>query len=170
MIAPCLTPGWDATVRTVTTLLRSERGWPMTQAVSTRDAMILPMAVDDDEESNQSLRPVQGQVSYLQIPAINVKRSAEFYARVFGWHIEHPHPGFDAPGLIGQWVTDRPPTPNAGMLPWLHVDSMTDAMKLVRAHGGEVLEHPTPDGPERLLSTVRDPAGNVLGLVQLVAR
>ena len=142
----------------------------MTRAVSTCDAMILPMAVDDDEESNLSLRPVQGQVSYLQIPAINVKRSAEFYARVFGWHVEHPHPEFDAPGLIGQWVTDRPPTPNAGMLPWLHVDNMTDAMKLVRAHGGEVLEHPTPDGPERLLSTVRDPAGNVLGLVQLVAR
>ena len=128
------------------------------------------MAADEDEEFNQSLRPVQGQVSYLQIPAINVQRSAEFYARVFGWHVDHPHPGFDAPGLIGQWVTDRPPTPNAGMLPWLHVDSMNETMKLVRAHGGEVLEHPTPDGPERLLSTVRDPAGNVLGLVQLVAR
>ena len=133
-------------------------------------ARFLVMAADEDEEFNQSLRPVQGQMSYLQIPAINVQRSAEFYARVFGWHVDHPHPGFDAPGLIGQWVTDRPPTPNAGMLPWLHVDSMNETMKLVRAHGGEVLEHPTPDGPERLLSTVRDPAGNVLGLVQLVAR
>jgi predicted enzyme related to lactoylglutathione lyase len=133
--------------------------------------MIPVMAVDDDdEESNQSLRPVQGQLSYLQIPAIDVRRSAQFYARVFGWNVEHPHPGFDAPGLIGQWVTDRRPTRDAGMLPWLNVDSIDEAMKLVRAHGGEVLEHPTPDGPERLLSTVRDPAGNVLGLVQLVSR
>jgi predicted enzyme related to lactoylglutathione lyase len=56
------------------------------------------------------------------------------------------------------------------MLPWLHVDDMVQAMKLVRTHGGEVLEHPTPDGPDRLLATVRDPAGNVVGLVQLVAR
>ena len=132
--------------------------------------MIRGMAADAGEEFDQSLRPVQGQLSYLQIPAIDVQRSAEFYARVFGWHIEHPHPGFDAPGLIGQWVTDRPPTSNAGMLPWLHVESMEDTMKLVRAYGGEVLEHPTPDGPDRLLATVRDPAGNVLGLVQLVTR
>jgi len=67
-------------------------------------------------------------------------------------------------------VTDRPPAREAGMLPWLHVDDMEVAMKLVRAHGGVVLEHPTPDGPERLLATVRDPGGNVLGLVQLVSR
>jgi hypothetical protein len=36
------------------------------------------MAVDDKEAFNQSLRPVQGQISYLQIPARNVQRSAEF--------------------------------------------------------------------------------------------
>jgi predicted enzyme related to lactoylglutathione lyase len=128
------------------------------------------MAVDEPEAFNQSLRPVQGQLSYLQIPAVDVQRSAEFYARVFGWHIEHPHPGFDAPGLIGQWVTDRPPARATGMLPWLQVDNMAEAMTRVRAQGCEVLEHPTPDGPDRLLATVRDPAGNVVGLVQLVAR
>lgn len=128
------------------------------------------MAADEAEAFNQSLRPAQGQLSYLQIPALNVRRSAEFYARVFGWNIEHLHPGFDAPGLIGQWTTDRSPTREAGMLPWLNVDSMVEAMKLVRAYGGDVLEHPTPDGPDRLLATVRDPAGNVIGLVQLVTR
>lgn len=128
------------------------------------------MAADEAEAFNQSLRPAQGQLSYLQIPALSVRQSAEFYSRVFGWNIEHPHPGFDAPGLIGQWTTDRSPTRDAGMLPWLNVDSMVEAMKLVRAYGGEVLEHPTPDGPDRLLATVRDPAGNVIGLVQLVTR
>jgi uncharacterized protein len=128
------------------------------------------VAADEAEAFNQSLRPAPGQLSYLQIPALNVRQSAEFYARVFGWNIEHPHPGFDAPGLIGQWTTDRSPTRDAGMLPWLNVDSMVEAMKLVRTYGGEVLEHPTPDGPDRLLATVRDPAGNVIGLVQLVTR
>jgi uncharacterized protein len=132
--------------------------------------MMPVMAVESYEEADQSLRPVPGQLSYLQIPAINVQKSAEFYARVFGWHVDHPHPGFLAPGLIGQWVTDRPPTRDAGLLPWLNVDDIHEAMKLVRAHGGEVLEHPTPDGPDRLLATVRDPAGNVVGLVQLVSR
>ena len=131
---------------------------------------MLPVMAVDEEESNQSLRPLQGQLSYLQIPAIDVQRSSEFYARVFGWKVEQPHPGFDAPGLIGQWVKDRPATRDSGLLPWLNVDNIADAMNLVRAHGGEVLEHPTPDGPERLLATVRDPAGNVVGLVQLVSR
>lgn len=129
-----------------------------------------PMTVDEDQVPDQSIRPAHGQLSYLQIPARDVQKSAEFYARVFGWHIEHPHPGFDAPGLIGQWVTDRPATRDAGFLPWLDVDNMIEALKRVRAHGGEVLEHPTPDGPDRLLATVRDPAGNVVGIVQLVAR
>jgi predicted enzyme related to lactoylglutathione lyase len=47
---------------------------------------------------------------------------------------------------------------------------MDAALKLVREHGGEVLEPPTADGAERLLATVRDPAGNVVGLGQLGAR
>ena len=75
------------------------------------------------------------------------------------------HPASSVSGRL----TGRP-TRDAGLLPWLNVDSMPEAMKLVRAHGGEVLEHPTPDGPDRLLATVRDPAGNVIGLVQLVTR
>jgi predicted enzyme related to lactoylglutathione lyase len=123
--------------------------------------------VDDAEEYDQSIRPMHGQLSYLQIPAVDVQRSAEFYSRVFGWRVDHPHPGFDAPGLIGQWVKDRPPSRDAGLLPWLQVDTMDRALKLVRNFGGDVLEQPTPDGPDRLLATVRDPAGNVLGLVQL---
>jgi predicted enzyme related to lactoylglutathione lyase len=132
--------------------------------------MMQTMAADEEEQSNQSLKPAHGQLSYLQIPAIDVQRSAEFYARVFGWRIDHPHPGFDAPGLIGQWVADRAPTRDAGLLPWFSVDSIDEAMKLVRVHGGAVLEHATPDGPDRILATVRDPAGNVVGLVQLVSR
>ena len=104
----------------------SAAGRPRQGRIRTAMASCKAMAVDDEEAFNQSLRPAQGQLSYLQIPALNVQRSAEFYARVFGWHIEHPHPGFDAPGLIGQWVTDRPPARDAGMLPWLHVDSMVD--------------------------------------------
>jgi len=46
--------------------------------------MIQGMAVDGDDVRDRSLRPVHGQLSYLQIPAKNVQRSAEFYARVFG--------------------------------------------------------------------------------------
>lgn len=60
-----------------------------------------------------------GQVSYLQIPALDAMQSAGFYEKVFGWHIERPYPSFESPGLIGQWVTDRPAAPAGGVLAWI---------------------------------------------------
>ena len=109
---------------------------------------------------------VHGQLSYLQIPAADVWRSAAFYERLFGWRIERPYPSFEAPGLIGQWVDDRPPASDAGLLAWIHVDDLATALDLARAHGGEVLAEPSPDGPTRILATIRDPGGNAIGLVQ----
>ncbi|MCU1458198.1 MAG: Glyoxalase/bleomycin resistance protein/dioxygenase [Actinomycetia bacterium] len=109
--------------------------------------------------------PAHGQLGYLQIPAVDVGASARFYRHVFGWHVDGDR-GFEAPGLIGQWVTDRSPARDAGMLAWIHVDSIDAALQLVRAHGGTVVEEPTADGPDRWLATVGDPAGNAVGIAQ----
>jgi predicted enzyme related to lactoylglutathione lyase len=106
-----------------------------------------------------------GQLTYLQIPALDVVASATFYEQIFGWQVDPPKPGFEAPGLIGQWVTDRPPAGNAGPLGWIHVDRIDDTVDLVRSTGGEVIEEPFADGPVRRLATIRDPAGNVVGIV-----
>jgi predicted enzyme related to lactoylglutathione lyase len=111
-----------------------------------------------------------GQVGYLQIPAPDQWRSAEFYATIFGWRIERPHPSFEAPGLIGQWVDDRPPAADAGPLVWINVDHLDDTLKLVTDNGGEVVEPPTLDHDERWLATVHDPAGNTIGIFQLAHR
>jgi predicted enzyme related to lactoylglutathione lyase len=110
--------------------------------------------------------PAHGQLTYLQVPATDVARSAVFYQRIFGWQVDPPQPGFEAPGLIGQWVTDRPAAPGAGMLAWIQVDRLSDTLDLVRANGGAVVLPPFPDGTERLLATITDPAGNALGLPQ----
>lgn len=109
--------------------------------------------------------PVHGQVSYLQIPATDLMESASFYETIFGWRIERPHPSFEAPGLIGQWVDDRPVAADAGLLVWIDVDHIDQTLDLVHANGGEVLEPPFADGPVRWLATIRDPAGNVVGVV-----
>ncbi len=111
-------------------------------------------------------RPARGEVVYLQIPARDVTQSAEFYEHVFGWQVEQPNPSFEAPNLIGQWVTDRQPAGDDGMLAWIQVDNIVVALETVRSDGGEVLEQPVADGPDRLLATIRDPAGNVIGIVQ----
>jgi predicted enzyme related to lactoylglutathione lyase len=126
------------------------------------------MTANDEGEPEGPSAAVHGQLSYLQVPATDVGQSAGFYEKIFGWHVEPPHPSFEAPGLIGQWVEDRPAAPDAGLLAWIQVDRIDDTLDLVRTNGGEVLDGPSPDGSERWLATIRDPAGNVLGIVQNV--
>ena len=121
------------------------------------------MSQQESEES-RALSLVHGQVCYLQIPAADAAGSAAFYEAVFGWRIERPYTDFEAPGLIGQWVDDRPPARYSGPMFWLHVGDMGETLERAVAHGAEILEPPTPDGPTRTLATILDPAGNPIGL------
>jgi hypothetical protein len=107
-----------------------------------------------------------GEVCYLQIPARDIDASAAFYEQVFGWRIERGYASFEAPGIIGQWVDDRSPAGDSGILPWIAVDDIRGALDGVAAAGGEALEEPYQDGPSRLLATARDPAGNTVGIVE----
>jgi uncharacterized protein len=118
---------------------------------------------DEDAETARALSLAHGQVCYLQLPATDGTRAAEFYRDVFGWDIEAYSPDFEAPGLIGQFVEDRPPARDAGPLLWLSVSDMGHALEAVTAHGGQVLEPPAPDGPARTLATIVDPEGNPSG-------
>ena len=106
-----------------------------------------------------------GQLCYLQIPALDVTTSARFYERVFGWRIDPPESGFEAPGLIGQWITDRAPAPDAGSVGWIHVRDVARTLGVAAEAGGTPREGPIPDGP-RLLASFSDPAGNVVGIVE----
>ena len=108
---------------------------------------------------------VRGQLCYLQIPALDITASARFYESIFGWQVDPPEAGFEAPGLIGQWVTDRAPAPDAGPVGWIHVPDVRTTLTDVRSAGGTVRDEPIPDGP-RLLASFADPAGNLVGIVQ----
>ncbi|HJS94314.1 MAG TPA: VOC family protein [Solirubrobacteraceae bacterium] len=118
---------------------------------------------DEPATSILGLRP--GQLCYLQIPALDVTASAHFYARLFAWEIDPPDSGFEAPGLIGQWITDRPPAPDAGPVGWIHVPDVRRTLSEAQAAGATVCDGPTPDGP-RLLASFTDPAGNLVGIVE----
>ena len=120
--------------------------------------------MSQDSETARVLGLVHGQVCYLELPAADGARASAFYAAVFGWDTEEHAPDFVAPGLIGQWLPGRPPAPDAGPMLWLHVSDMDESLKRVTAHGGEILESPSPDGPERTLATILDPEGNPIGL------
>ncbi len=108
---------------------------------------------------------LRGQLCYLQIPADDVELSARFYERIFGWSVEPPGAGFEAPGLIGQWITDRPASPEAGPVGWINVPDVARSLVDAVAAGATVREEPTPDGP-RMLASFLDPAGNLVGIFQ----
>src|SRR6516162_11166205 len=114
--------------------------------------------IQEDAEAARARSLVHGQVCYLQMPAVDSARAAEFYQAVFGWQTEHPYQDFESPGLIGQWVRERPVAPDAGPMIWIHVADLDQTLTRVVTHGGEIIDPPSPDGPTRTLATILDPA------------
>jgi uncharacterized protein len=110
-----------------------------------------------------------GGVSYLRIPARDVRQSAEFYRAVFGWQLrgDPQAPSFsDGTGhVIGHWHTDLRAVGEAGVLPYIYVDHLDDVLRSATERGAEVVRPPYPEG-DLWVATIRDPAGNVVGLWQ----
>jgi predicted enzyme related to lactoylglutathione lyase len=111
-----------------------------------------------------------GKICYLEIPAVNIRKSADFYAGVFGWRLRQRGDGSiafdDTPGEVsGTWVVGRPPSSQPGLLVYIMVDSVAATIDAVLAHGGELVQPIGADAPE-ITARFRDPAGNVMGLYQ----
>jgi predicted enzyme related to lactoylglutathione lyase len=109
--------------------------------------------------------PARGQVGYLQLPALDIARSAAFYTDVLGWSVDPEGGGFTAPGMIGQLTTERAVAAEGGPLTWICVEDLFPTLTRVSALGGRVLGRPWLDGAERWLVEIDDPAGNRVGLV-----
>ena len=108
--------------------------------------------------------PAPGALCYLQLPTTDLRASLDFYTAVLGWQGEEAHGSFTAPGLIGQWTTERPPRSADGPLLWWWTDGLYTTLTTVVEHGGRVLERPHPDQGTRWLVEIEDPCGNRLGL------
>jgi predicted enzyme related to lactoylglutathione lyase len=111
---------------------------------------------------------INGKICYVQIPAIDIERSAEFYKQVFGWNVRtntHGHVAFDdtTGEVSGSWVTGRTPSSTPGLLIYVMVDSVAAALDAVVAAGGEIVQPIGGDAPE-ITARVLDPGGNVIGL------
>jgi predicted enzyme related to lactoylglutathione lyase len=122
-------------------------------------------------DANPVFRP--NGVSYLRIPAADPRAAAEFYAAVFGWtvHLDRREPSFeDGTGhVIGHFVSDLDVAGEAGVRPYVFVESVDETLERVRAHEGTTVEQPYPEG-NLWVATFRDPAGNVVGVWQHGAR
>ena len=111
-----------------------------------------------------------GKICYLEIPAIDLAQSAQFYQRVFGWHIRQRNDGStafdDTTGEVsGTWVLGRPPSTDPGLLVYIMVASAATTIEAIIAAGGEIVQPVNPDERE-VYALFRDPAGNILGIYQ----
>jgi len=111
-----------------------------------------------------------GKICYIEMPALDIARSAEFYRQVFGWKIRKRGDGStafdDTTGEVsGTWLLGRPPAAKPGLLFYIMVDSVAAAVDAVVANGGEIVQPIGADAPE-ITARFRDPAGNVIGLYQ----
>ncbi|MGB2655649.1 MAG: VOC family protein, partial [Candidatus Acidiferrum sp.] len=136
---------------------RSPEEWGATITKATHQLAFLP-------------RP---RVCYVEIPAKDVRQSADFYQKVFGWNIRHresERPSFDdATGNVsGAWVTGRESAREAGLVCYVWVDSIDATLAKIAVAGGVVVESAHPDAPggSSKIATFRDPAGNLIGLYQ----
>ena len=132
----------------------------------------------NDDQETRAVTPMgvearlarHGGISYLHLPAIDVRQSAIFYEQVFGWKVhglDTNHPSFDdGSGYVsGAWVTDQAISREPGLLPYIYVNHIDDIIKQIETLGGEVIKAPYPEG-NLWVATFRDPAGNVIGLWQ----
>lgn len=111
-----------------------------------------------------------GKICYIEMPATDIARSAEFYQRVFGWNIRKRGDGNtafdDTTGQVsGTWVNGRPPSAKPGLLFYIMVDSVAATVEVIIADGGEIVQPIGADAPE-ITARFRDPGGNVIGLYQ----
>ena len=111
-----------------------------------------------------------GKICYIEIPTTDIARSADFYSRVFGWHIRQRGDGStafdDGVGEVsGTWVLHRPPAGTPGLLVYIMVDSAAATIDMLLANGGEIVQSIGADAPE-ITARFRDPGGNVMGIYQ----
>ena len=111
-----------------------------------------------------------GKICYIELPAVDVSASAEFYKSVFGWNIRTRGDGSisfdDGVGEVsGTWVLNRKPMIEVGLLVYIMVDSVAGTIEKITANGGAIVQPIGGDAPE-ITARFKDPAGNILGLYQ----
>ena len=111
-----------------------------------------------------------GKICYIEMPARDVARAASFYKNVFGWNIRTRGDGAtafdDTIGEVsGAFVLNRKPMTEVGLLVYIMVDNIQDAIEKLVANGGTIIQPVGMDAPE-ITARFTDPTGNILGLYQ----
>ena len=115
-------------------------------------------------------RFAHGKICYIQMPAIDISRSADFYHSVFSWNIRARGDGEvafdDGVGEVsGVWETSRTAVDDPGMIVSIMVKDAMATAGAITAAGGTIVDAPDPSQSE-VHGTFRDPAGNLLSIYE----
>lgn len=125
--------------------------------------------VSSGQPSVESRLARPGSISYIQIPAVDPVVSGAFYEQVFGWTIRGrpEHLSFDDPSgfVSGAFLAGRSISREPGILPYVYVASVDETLAKAVASGGAIIR-PRYDEGNLWVATIRDPAGNVIGVWQ----
>ncbi len=111
-----------------------------------------------------------GKICYIEMPASDVRKSADFYAGIFGWTVRRRGDGAtvfdDSTGQVsGAFVEGRAPASRSDLLVYIMVSDIHATLEAIVAGGGVVVQPVGADHPEST-AHFQDPAGNVIGLYQ----
>ena len=111
-----------------------------------------------------------GKICYIEIPAVDVARSAGFYQQAFGWNIRQRGDGStsfdDTVGEVsGTFVVGRPPATEPGFAVYIMVADAEATLAAVQAAGAEIVRPVDPAAGE-VFAWFKDPGGNTLGVYQ----
>jgi uncharacterized protein len=112
-----------------------------------------------------------GKICYLEIPALDINRSALFYQNVFNWSIRKDQQGNlsfdDSVGEVsGMWIVGRKPSTEPGVLISIMVSDLDATLRAVTDQGGSVIQSKENLNPSESTALFADPAGNVFCLYQ----
>jgi len=112
---------------------------------------------------------LNGKICYVEIPAIDIESSADFYNQVFGWRIRRRNDGRaafdDTVEMSGTWVLGRKPASETSLVIHIMVDNLEETIKAIISNGGKLVQPVGADLPE-ITTKFSDPAGKVIGLYQ----
>lgn len=151
----------------------SERGCPILKQMNLSETEIIAWFNDPAENLlglYQHPGGGNGKICYVEIPADDIQKSANFYEAVFGWPIRsdnNGNPAFDdGVGVVsGMWTNQYKPSTEPGLLVYIMMDSVEETAEAITANGGKIVQPIGMDAPE-ITARFSDPSGNVFGLYQ----
>jgi hypothetical protein len=111
-----------------------------------------------------------GKICYVELPASNIARSADFYTKVFGWVMRTRGDGTQAfddttNQVSGSFTTERKPSVTPGMLVYIMVDDAIATSRAIEANGGKIILAVDANARETI-AHFTDPGGTILGIYQ----